>query len=286
VTVIGHDSEERIVSAAVSVRPDIRPTGRSEWLRQFFARPAGRIAGQIAIVVLLLTIWQTGSGEFLPRVWVSSPSAIFSRLVSWFADGSIWYHLAATLTAAAGGYVLGSLSGIASGLLLGLFPRLEQILSPFVTAFYALPKVALAPLFVIFLGIGIESKIALVAVTVYFLLLYNTLDGLHDIERSWATAYRIMGARREEIIRHVLLPGIMPWIFSGLRISVRYAFTAAVFGELIAGNRGIGFLIENAAGKFNSAGIFAGVFLLVICSVAATQIIAQAEKVVLHWRTS
>jgi NitT/TauT family transport system permease protein len=217
-------------------------------------------------------------------VWVSSPSLIVAKLYSWFANGSIWVHLAATLTSAAVGYLLGVVTGVLSGLLLGLSARIESIFSPFVVALYSLPKVALAPFFVIFLGIGLESKIALVAVTVYFLLLYNTLDGLHDLERSWTSAYRLMGANSVETARYVLLPGIMPWIFSGMRIAVRYAFTAAVLGELIAGNEGIGFLIENSAGNYNSSGIFAGVFVLVICSVTATQIIARAENAVLHWR--
>lgn len=283
-TLATRDADEQIILAAVSARADLQPAGHMQRLQEFFARPAGRATGQIAIVAAILAIWQFGSGRFLPHVWVSSPSAIFTKLGSWFVDGSIWIHLAATLSAASSGYIIGSLTGIASGLLLGLSPRLERILSPFVTALYSLPKVALAPFFVIFLGIGVESKIALVSVTVYFLLLYNTLDGLHDLERSWSSAYRIMGAKHSEIIRHVLLPGIMPWIFSGLRIAVRYSFTAAVLGELIAGNEGIGFLIESSAGNYNSAGIFAGVFVLVICSVTATQFITRAETIVLHWR--
>jgi NitT/TauT family transport system permease protein len=246
--------------------------------------PAGRTAGQIAIVVALLALWEFGSGTLFPRVWVSSPSAIVARLAQWFENGSVWRHMGATVSAAGLGYAIGGVTGVATGLLLGLSRRVELILSPFVIALYSLPKVALAPFFVIFLGIGIESKIALVAVTVYFLLLYNTLDGLRDLDRGWADAYRLMGANGGEIVRIVMLPGIMPWIFSGLRIGVRYAFTAAVLGELIAGNEGIGYLIESSAGQFNSSGIFAGVFILVVCSVAATEAISRLESLVLHWR--
>ncbi len=267
-----------VMSAAAS------RTGASESARSVFLHPVGRAAAQIAIVLAMLVLWQFGSGTLFPRVWVSSPSAIFARLVQWFSSGSIWGHMAATVSAAAIGYVLGAAAGVATGLLLGLSRKAEQILSPFVIALYSLPKVALAPFFVIFLGIGIESKIALVAVTVYFLLLYNTLDGLRDLDRGWADAYRLMGANDREIVRNVMLPGIMPWIFSGLRIGVRYAFTAAVLGELLAGNQGIGYLIESSAGQFNSSGIFAGVFILVVCSVVATEVISRAEKFVLHWR--
>jgi NitT/TauT family transport system permease protein len=284
-TMAARDSEETIALAAASAQAEARIGGRDS-LRLFFSRPLGRVIGQVAIVIAILAFWQFGSGRFLPHMWVSAPTTIFAKLYSWFADGSIWVHAAATLTSMALGYALGSVAGIVSGLLLGLSSRAEAVFSPFIVAAYSLPKVALAPFFVIFLGIGLESKIALVAVTVYFLLLYNTLDGLHDLDRAWATTYRLMGANEGEVIRHVMLPGIMPWIFSGLRISVRYAFTAAVLGELIAGNEGIGFLIENSAGNYNSSGIFAGVLVLVICSVTATQIIARVENAVLHWRSS
>lgn len=280
-TTAARNTEDTAIAAAQAVS---RHAERADQISRFFSSPVGRFAGQAAIVAAILAIWQFGSGRFLPHVWVSSPTLIVAKLYSWFADGSIWVHLAATLTSAATGYLLGSVAGIVSGLLIGLSPRVEAIFSPFVIALYSLPKVALAPLFVIFLGIGLESKIALVSVTVYFLLLYNTLDGLHDLDRGWSSSYQIMGANKFETARYVLLPGIMPWVFSGMRIAVRYAFTAAVLGELIAGNEGIGFLIESSAGHYNSSGIFAGVLVLVVCSVTATQVLARAESAVLHWR--
>ena len=268
--------EEELERAAID--------GESASVRSFLTHPLGRLAGQILIVALLLALWEFGSGWFLPRVWVSTPSAIVLRLLLWIQNGLLWRHLAATLSAAGLGYAIGSITGIATGLAIGLAPRVERILSPFIIALYALPKVALAPFFVIFLGIGLESKIALVTMTVYFLLLYNTLDGVHDLDRGWAEAFRVMGASRGEIVRRVLLPGITPWILSGLRIAVRYAFTAAVLGELIAGNAGIGYLIDSSAGAFNSSGIFAGVLVLVICSLTATHLISRAERRLLRWR--
>src|SRR3569623_6323 len=278
-TYAARDSEETLaVAAARSLRA---PSGEGR-VAQFLTSRGGRLFGQFVIVAGLLALWEIGSGTFLPRLWVSSPSAIVAQLYGWFADGSMWAHLTATVSSAAIGYLLGAAAGVVTGLLRGLSARIEAIASPFIVALYSLPKVALAPFFVIFLGIGIESKIALVAVTVYFLLLYNTLDGIHDLDRGWASTYRLMGANRREIVRHVMLPGIMPWVFSGLRIAVRYAFTAAVFGELIAGNRGIGYLIEDSAGNFRSSGIFAGVLALVICSVSATQVIARVERAILH----
>jgi NitT/TauT family transport system permease protein len=280
------DPPDAVVDAAGSaLRRDGRAIGLIGHLRAVFGCPLGRFAGQTAIVLGLLLFWELGSGRIMPRVWASSPSAILAKLASWIGDGSLWPHFIATISAAGIGYVLGAIAGILAGLVLGLSARVEEITNPFVIALYSLPKVALAPFFVIFFGIGVESKIALVSVTVFFLLLYNTLDGIHDLDRGPSDAFRLMGGRRSEIVAMVVFPGIMPWIFSGLRIAVRYAFTAAVLGELIAGNEGIGFLIESSAGQFNSSGIFAGVFVLVICSVTATELLTRAERSILHWRT-
>jgi NitT/TauT family transport system permease protein len=260
------------------------PGTRLRSLRSLVLTPAGTLVGRIAVFAALLAVWEFGSGSLFPKLWLSSPSAILATLTTWIEDGSLWAHLWATLSAAGIGYIVGCAAGILTGVVLGIFPRIERVASPFVTALYSLPKVALAPLFVIFFGIGLESKIALVAVTVYFLLLYNTLDGIRDLDRDLATSLRLMGATEHEVARKVLLPGIQPWIYSGLRIGVRYAFTAAVLGELIAGNQGIGFLIERSAGNYSSSGIFAGVFVLVICSVLITELITRTEASALHWR--
>lgn len=273
--------------AAPVAEPAARTIGKGRNLSgpHWLLRSAvGVFLARLAIVAALLLCWEFGSGPILPKVWISTPSAIWGQLARWVADGSLWGHLSATLSAAGLGYVIGAASGILTGLAFGLAPRLARIATPFMLALYSLPKVALAPFFVIFFGIGVESKVALVAVTVYFLLLYNTLDGVRDLDRDLADGFRLMGASEREIARKVLLPGIQPWIFSGLRIGVRYAFTAAVLGELIAGNQGIGFLIENAAGHYSASGVFAGVFVLVICSVVITELIARSENAALHWR--
>ena len=258
--------------------------GTGERLRGLVETTVGTAIGRLLVIGAILAFWELGSGVILPKVWISSPSAISAKLADWVKDGSLWSHLAATLTATGLGYVIGAAAGIMTGLLLGLFPRAERISAPFVVALYALPKVALAPFFVIFFGIGVESKIALVAITVYFLLLYNTLDGIRDLDPDLVDGFRLMGANEREIARSVLLPGIQPWIYSGLRIGVRYAFTAAVLGELIAGNKGIGFLIESAAGHYSASGVFAGVFVLVVCSVVITELISRSEHSALHWR--
>jgi NitT/TauT family transport system permease protein len=242
------------------------------------------ILGRLALLVAFLAAWEAASGTLVPKFVASSPSAIARVIAGWVADGSLWRHAQATLTEMASGYVIGAAGGIICGLCLGFLPRVERIAGPFVAALYALPKVALAPLFVIVFGIGLESKIVLVAITVYFLLLYNTLDGVRDIDRDLPQALAIMGASRAEILRKVMLPAVLTWVFTGLRIAVRYAFTAAVLGELIAGNEGIGYLIESSAGRFNAAGVYAAVFVLVVFSVFLTEVLTRSEANALRWR--
>ena len=248
------------------------------------ANPMLLFGARALILMAVLGLWEYASGRWIPRIWVSSPSAIAMVLQRWTLDGSLWRHVQATLLASGLGYAAGAASGVAAGLALGLLPTVARVAAPFLAAFYALPKIALAPLLVIMFGIGLESKIVLVASAVFFLLLYSTRDGLRDIDRDMVRGIEIMGASRAEVVRTVLLPGVMPWVFSGLRISVRYAFTAAILGELIAGNQGIGFLIEMSAGQFNSAGVFAAVFVLVVVSVALTELLTRTEASALTWK--
>jgi NitT/TauT family transport system permease protein len=151
------------------------------------------------------------------------------------------------------------------------------LLSPFLTALYALPKIALAPLLIIALGIGHESKIALVAITVLFLILNSTLSGVRSIDRDLVSAVKLMGATRGEVARKVLIPAALPWIFTGMRISVRYAFTGTLLAELIAANQGLGFLIEYNSGIFNATGAYAAVLALVIVSVTMAELLGRLE---------
>jgi NitT/TauT family transport system permease protein len=232
---------------------------------------------QISICGLLLLAWQTiPSGR--ERFWFSSPSEIFQALVNWWSDGTLWYHAWSTLVEMAMGYAIGATLGIGSGILLGLNEGLRGLLSPFIFAFYSLPTIALAPLFIVVLGIDIQSKIALVAVTVFFLILINVLEGVRDIDRDLIDSVRIIGAERDETIRLVVLPAILPWIFHGMKISVRYAFSGALLAELISANRGIGFLLQYNSSVMNVTRAFAAVVIMVVLNLLITLVVGAVEK--------
>lgn len=240
--------------------------------------PVSPLLIRLVIVVVALAAWEFWPASRQVRFWLSNPSAILGTLWGWIVDGSLWGHLGATLTVMMAGYAVGCAAGIALGLIFGFLPRAYRVLSPFVAAFYALPKIALAPLFIILLGIGMASKVALVAITVFFLLLINTIDGIRDVDRELIQALRIMGASRQEVMRKVLLPSALPWILTGARIAVRYAFTSTLLAELIAANRGLGFLIEFNSGNFNATGSYAAIVVLVIFSVALTELITRLQS--------
>jgi NitT/TauT family transport system permease protein len=241
-------------------------------------RPAGLLTARILIFVALLAAWQFASGPLIPKFWISDPVAIGAALWAWTADGSIWQHVGATLLTMALGYGLGGLLGVALGFLLGTFPRALDVVSPVLTGLFCLPKVALLPLFVIFLGLGIASKVVLVMSVVVFLTLYSTIDGVRDVDRDLTDGLRLMGATRFEILTKVVIPSALPWVYTGLRVSVSYALTTTVVGELLSSNKGIGFLIESSANRFNSAAVFAAVVVLVAVSVTITELLIALER--------
>jgi NitT/TauT family transport system permease protein len=254
----------------------LRPVGGRASLARFVATPSGQATARVVVLGALLAVWQFAPNPAL-RFWVSGPVDIVVRLWSWILDGSLWENLEATLAAMALGYMIGTGFGVALGLVFGFLSRLHRVLSPYISALYALPKIALAPLFVIVLGIGIESKIALVAITVFFLVLTSTLDGVRNVDRDLVHALTLMGATRGEVIRKALVPAALPWIFTGMRIAVRYAFSNTLLAELIASNRGIGFLIEYYSGTFDAAGAYAAILVLVMCSVGLTEVLSRIE---------
>jgi NitT/TauT family transport system permease protein len=247
---------------------------RSDWI----LTNQGLIITRLVIVGLVLLAWELASGTLMSKFWLSSPSAIVKTLGGWIATGTIWAHLQATLLEMGLGYVIGCTLGVFAGLLLGFAPTVSKVLMPFLGGLYCLPKVALAPLFVIMLGIDLASKVALVSITVFFLLLYSTVDGINDVDKDLIQSFRLMGATRREISQKILLPACLKWVFTGMRISVRYAFTAAILGEVIASNRGLGYLIEANAGQFNSTGVFAAILVLVVCSLTLSELLTRWER--------
>jgi NitT/TauT family transport system permease protein len=243
------------------------------------------LAGQVLVILLVLAAWYFASGTLVKKFILSDPVSVGEVIVKWVSDGSLWQHLATSLGTLLLGYGIGAAGGIAVGLLFGVFPRLDSVVSPFVVAIYSLPKIALLPLFVILLGIGIASKVALVAVVVFFILLFSTRDGVRDVDPDLAASLRLMGAGQMEINRKVLIPATLPWVYTGLRVATGYALTTTVVGEALSSNRGLGFLIESSSVRFDSAGVFAAIVVVVALSFLITGVLGRFEAASSQWRS-
>jgi NitT/TauT family transport system permease protein len=235
-------------------------------------------AARLLLIAAFLAAWQLTSGTVFNSFWLPAPSDIFVDLKEWIITGSLWPQLLATLEAMAGGYLLGCAGGVLFGLILGRMGRTYKVLAPYITAFYSVPKIAFAPLFVIVFGIGLASKIALVVTSVFFILLYSTLDGCRDIDEDLVSALFLMGATRSEIFVKVLAPSTVPWILTGMRIALPNALTAVVLAELISSNRGLGYLISYYSGQYDSVGVYAAIVVLLACSVIIAAILNRFDN--------
>ncbi|MEO3789261.1 ABC transporter permease [Nonomuraea sp. B10E15] len=240
--------------------------------------------GQIVVVIVWLGSWEWLSGRVIDPFFSSSPSAIGQQLAEWFSTGSIWVHLLITLQEFGAGLLVGSVVGVVVGFTLGRLPTTAAILNPFVTVVYSMPKLALAPLFVLWFGIGFGSKIVLVGLISFFLVFYNTFTGARDVDPLYIDSLRIMGANRLTIYRRVIMPSAAVWVMTGLRIAVPQAVIGAVVGELISSNQGIGYIIANAASFFNTTGVLAGVALVAFVSVLLSQLIIMVERWATRWK--
>jgi len=262
--------------------------------------PQGRFRGdrwrilllRTGLLLLILGVWQLISGNpkqgfaLVDQFWISSPSLIATRLAEWIAAGSLWFHMAITLQEMAAGFIIGGASGILGGVVLGRRELLAKTLDPFIMGFNSIPKLALAPLFILWFGIGMEPKIVLVATSTFFLTFLSTYSGVRDTDRELVDILRLMGGNQRQIFYRVVLPSATPWIFAGLKLAVPYSLISAVVGEIMAANRGLGFLLVNAQGQFDTAGVFAAIVVLMVMGLVINAAVNRLEHYLLRWRTA
>lgn len=245
--------------------------------------PPRWLVGALPGVVFLL-FWQWASGRLIREIYVSKPTAIAVRLWEVFATGEIWPHLAVTFRELVLGYVIGVVLGLIGGYWLARAPRAARVVEPYVMAFYGVPKIALAPLFVIWFGIGIWSKVTLAATMVFFLVFYNVYAGVRGVDRELVALSRVMGANERQLGRHVYLPAAMPFIVLGMRMAIPYAVIGVIVGEFTSSVQGLGLFIHYASDTYDPAGVFAGIAILLAFISAAGVVADRIERRLLRWR--
>ena len=250
---------------------------------------------QALLLVLIFVVWQvlTQPGLIPPFVWdnpdraaffFGEPLRIFAAIADWFGDGSIYRHLWVTLEETVLAFLIGSALGLAIGLWLGLSPLASAILDPYITAANAMPRVVLAPIFMVWFGLGIWSKVALGVTLVFFIVFFNVYQGVKEVSPVVLNNTVMLGANRRQLLRFVYLPSATSWVFSSLHTSVGMAFVGAVVGEYLGSASGVGYLIHQAEGAFDINTVFAGILVLTAFALVLDFAVTHAERRLLVWR--
>jgi len=242
-------------------------------------------AARIAVGAIVLGAWQGGvSAKILDPFFFSEPMAIVRRIGSWLTSGSLWLHLLVTLEEAVLGLLIGAAIGIGLGFALGRSPFIAKVLDPYITMLNAVPRVVLAPVFLLWFGLGIWSKVALAVTLVFFVMFFSTYQGVRDADPVVIDNVRMLGANERQLVRHVLLPSALTWIFSSLQASLGFAMVGAVVGEYLGAARGLGYVISQAEGTFDTTGVFAGMTVLSVVVVIVSAAVTRLERYLLRWK--
>lgn len=238
---------------------------------------------RILIVVFAIAAWQLVSMA-AGAYWVSPPHTTLLRFFKGLWSGEYAFHAGYTLGAALAGFVIGTAPGIALPMVLRRTPVIRKILDPFLIAGYGLPKLALAPLFILWLGIGVEAKIALVASVVFFLVFFSTTAGVESVEKRTLQMARVVGASDYQVSRHIVWPAVIPFVFAGVRVATPYAIGGVVISELISSNRGLGYLVQLGAMNFSTTDVLAVILAITLLTGAASWLVAVAEARLMRWK--
>ena len=249
-----------------------------------FSRASITLA-QLALGAIILATWQAGATlKLLDPFFFSRPTDIAGRVALWVANGSLWRHLVVTLEEAVLGLIIGAAIGITLGFVLARSPFAARVLDPYIAMLNAIPRVVLAPLFLLWFGLGVWSKVALAVTLVFFIMFFNTYQGVRDADRGIIDSVRMLGASERQLMRHVLLPSALTWIFSSLQTSLGFAMVGAVVGEYLGAARGLGYIIAQAEGTFDTTGVFAGMTVLSAVVVIVSAGVTRLERYLLKWK--
>ena len=250
----------------------------------------GLLALQILVAVAIVAFWQLAATTSIlgdpknVQFFFSTPIKVAERIVKWFSEGTIWYHLAITGTEAVLAFVIGSIGGVVLGFWFARKPLLAAVFDPYIKAANALPRVVLAPIFALWLGLGIWSKVALGFTLVFFIVFFNVYQGVKEVSPVVLANARMLGMSERQLLRHVYVPSALSWMFSSLHTSVGFAVVGAVVGEYLGAAAGLGYLIQQAEGVFDVTGVFAGMFVLTAFVIVIDWGVTAIENRLLAWR--
>lgn len=265
--------------SAVGAAPAGERVVRTPWLTS-----ERKVAiARLALLTAVLGFWELASGRLFDVFWVSKPSLI--GVYIWeFMRNDFLRHFTFTMTATLVGFTAGAVGGLLAGVLLSRSALMAAVLDPFLVAINGIPRVALAPLFVVWFGIDLTPKVVLVFTLVFFVMFYNTFSGIRSVEKSYIDLAWVMGANDRNIFRRVVLPAATPYIFLGLKLSIPYALIGAIIGEFVASSAGLGWKIQVETAQYNTTGTMAGLIILMAIVIAMNSLFTLFERRMLRWR--
>ncbi|MGH3290493.1 MAG: ABC transporter permease [Trebonia sp.] len=247
------------------------------------------LAAQVALLIIVFGGWQLFTSlKIVDPFFFGQPSGIATTLVNWAKHGtgfgSLWQQVWTTMEEAILGFLIGVAGGIVAGVLLGQVRFLSEVLSPYIKAVNALPRIVLGALFVVVFGLGIESKVVLASFLVFFVVFFNAFQGVREVDGNLVNNVRILGASRLQVIRNVVLPSAMTWIIASLHVAFGFAVIGAIVGEILGAQHGLGVLITDSQNNFETNGIFAGMLIITAIALVAEWLISRLERRLLAWR--
>jgi NitT/TauT family transport system permease protein len=235
------------------------------------------------VAAVIVALWQLGSMMF-GVYWLSTPWATFTRFFAMLWSGELVRHSVYTIEESFTGCIVGGIPAMILPFVLRRNPVLVSVLDPYMVGGYAAPKIALAPLFILWFGIGMESKVALVAIIIFFIVYFNTLSGVRALDTRLVRMAQLVGANERQVARKIVFPGAIPYIFAGFRIGLPYAIGVAVVTELISSNQGLGYLVQVGAMNFDTTQCFVAIAAATIIIHALGYFVDSIERMLLRWR--
>lgn len=240
---------------------------------------------RLGLLLAFLGVWELATHRgWVDRFFVSQPTALAAQITRWVTSGFIVRHLWVTMQETVIGFVLGTLLGVVVGFLFAHREKVAAIFDPVMVALNAMPRVVLAPLFILWFGLGLLSKVVMVVSLVFFVVFFSTYTGLREVDRDLINNARILGASPRHLMRHVLLPSALTWIFASLRTSVGFALIGAVVGEYLGAHEGMGYVISYAESMFNATGVLAGLIVLMVAVTFIDVTLKKIDKRFSYWK--
>jgi sulfonate transport system permease protein len=262
-----------------------QPMAKTAATRPLIMRRLSVTLVRAGIIVGFFLAWELASGRWIEPFLISSPSRIFTSLLTGFSSGDLLQHTWVTFQEIAIGFPVGAIAGIGLGYAFGRSRLLADIFEPIIIALNGIPRTALAPLFIVWLGIGLWSKVGVVFLLTFFLNFFNTYSGMRQMDQEYVDLANLMGVKGWKLTFKVIFPAISPYVFTGIRTSIPFAVIGAIVGEFVAATEGVGFFIRMSAGIFRTADVFVGIIVLMIMVIIMDKIAEAVERRALRWQT-